>query len=500
MKRFSSILLLSLFVCCLSQPQPEIPGADCNDSPFGFHTARAVPSRLTGTPRAELDKETINFYEDAQDIGAAWERPGLYCHWILIQPTTRDVENGIFHWDLNDTLYRGIPENMCILGNIGLPERVVQGSWELTEPVEDYITFVKAVVERYDGDGIDDMPGLCNPVVYWQVENEPDFRGDWQSYAQIQMVTYDAVKEVCPECQVLMGGMSGGGIPTFEQFYRPILVQFHGDSIDIFDFHWYGNALGDYRGAKPVYEVIRNALNKNGFTETDIWITETGTYSGSPFRWEQQSEADQARDVVKRYVYFLSLGVKKVFWAWGLQEGFKHDNGFFDHTGFVYDGEYADDLGKGEKKLSYYTYKKMTEILGGCNWDTVETISERDVCIFRVSKNGNHKYVVWVDYYHLSFPFEGKEVSLNVGSDNVFRLTEAVPHVQHGIDVDSYETAFTTSLVQPQDGVITVAVGMNPVYCEEGDQNPLRFTSVVWIVAGFFGVVFTVLRKSTLLK
>lgn len=477
MKKFF-ILFVLFFVGCLSQ-QPEakipeereLPEAEplkvfhCRNSPFGFHTGRTFPTSLEGKPRAEIDKrDYINFYEDAQYIGVAWERPGLYCHWIIIQPTKEDIDNSIFHWELNDDVYKGIPENICILGNIGLPERVLPNSWTLTESEENYTKFVKAVVERYDGDGINDMPGLHNPVVYWQVENEPDPHGDWQGYSHIQTITYNAIKDACPECCVLMGGMTGGGIPTFETFYRPILNQLQGECIDVFDFHWYGNAFGDYKKGKPVYEVIRKGLDEAGFTETEIWITEMGTYSGSPFKWKEQTEEDQARDLVKRYVYPLSFGVKKVFWAWGLMEGFKHNNGFFDHTGFIYDGEYPDDLGRGKKKLSYYTYKKMTEVLEGCHWESIKTISEKDLYIFEVLKDGKLLYVIWQDDFHLS---SEKEVSLHVGSDNKFIVTEAVPHFQQGINVDNYETAFTVYLLEPEDKTLRLVVGNTPVYLEE---------------------------------
>lgn len=487
MKRVCMVLVILFLAGCLSQvpestepipaesteasPSPDVESTphNCRNSPFGFHTARMIPSRVAGKPKSA--EGPINFYEDAQYIGVTWERPALYCHWIIIQPTTKDIKNGVYHWEMNDDIYRAIPEPMCILGNIGLPERVLPHSWELTESEPDYITFVKAVVERYDGDGVDDMPGLLTPVLYWQVENEPDFIGDWKGYARIQKVTYNAVKEACPDCTVLMGGMSGGGIPTFETFYKPILTQLNGECIDIFDFHWYGNAYGDYRGAKSVYETVRKTLDETGFTKTDIWITETGTYSGTPFRWEEQSETDQARDVVKRYVYPLSFGVKKVFWAWALIEGFKHNNGFFDHTAFVYDGEYQDDLGRGKKKLSYYTFKKMTEILEGCDWDSVETLEESDVCVFKALKDGKAIYIMWWDYFHLSYPISERKVVLPVESHNQFRLTEAVPHYSQGSDVNDYEPAFTTYMLQPQNGTLTIVLGKTPVFLEEVGKN-----------------------------
>ncbi|MBU7016458.1 MAG: hypothetical protein HXS44_03040 [Theionarchaea archaeon] len=494
---FLVLLLLTLFFLagCIEQPEEPLKAPDCRDSPFGFHTARMVPTRLEEAPRPDVDKTTVNFYEDAQYIGVTWERPALYCHWIIIQPTARDIENSVYRWKLNDDTYRGIPDALCILGNIGLPERVAPHSWELTESEESYIQFVKAVIERYDGDGIEDMPDLLNPILYWQVENEPDFHGDWQGYAHIQEITYKAIKEACPHCKVVMGGMSGGGIPTFDMYYKNVLTLLKGEYIDIFDFHWYGNAYGDYRGAKDVYATIRETLDDNGYQETDIWITETGTYSGSPFRWEEQPEEDQARDMVKRFIYPLSFGVKRVFWAWALQEGFKHNNGFFDHTGFVYDGEYSDDLGRGKKKLSYYTFKKMTEILEGSDWDTLETLEEGDICILRVLRNGKSIYIIWWDYFHLSYPVKEKEMSLTVESDSEFRLTEVVPHCQQGIDVDAYETAFTTYTINPENGILTFSIGKKPIFLEEIDTDHTLFLLSGWITLVIFVTGIFILKK-----
>lgn len=37
-----------------------------------------------------------------------------------------------------------------------------------------YRAWVRQVVERYDGDGVDDMPGLTRAIRHWEVNNEPD--------------------------------------------------------------------------------------------------------------------------------------------------------------------------------------------------------------------------------------------------------------------------------------------------------------------------------------
>ncbi|HID44067.1 MAG TPA: hypothetical protein EYP30_09930, partial [Archaeoglobaceae archaeon] len=38
----------------------------------------------------------------------------------------------------------------------------------------DYKNFIRRLVERYDGDGIDDMPSLEIPIKYWEILNEPE--------------------------------------------------------------------------------------------------------------------------------------------------------------------------------------------------------------------------------------------------------------------------------------------------------------------------------------
>ena len=76
-------------------------------------------------------------------------------------------------------------------------------------------------MERYDGDGVDDMPNLKSPIKYWQVENEPDLSSkDIDGFVNLQKITYIALKSACPDCKVLMGGMAGGtgGLNFLNQF------------------------------------------------------------------------------------------------------------------------------------------------------------------------------------------------------------------------------------------------------------------------------------------
>jgi len=391
--------------------------ASYGDSPFGFHPANAF-----------IKGSADNGFTDASNIGIKWARQGLYVFWFIVQP---DINLPDYDFTKYDEQWENVPEDINILANIGIaPAALMRGGSEradssetekakeyfkdgtfLPTNEEKYVAFVHAAVERYDGDGIDDIPGLKNPVKYWQVGNEPP--GGLANYAEFLKLTYDAIKESCSDCKVLIGGVPGlppasTYLSQFDSSYLLILEKAAelGKSFDIFDFHWYGNAVGDYKGAEEVYNHIKQKLNGLGIFPQEYWITEMGAYSGDPSGDAKdvstyQTEAQQAADYLKRFVFPLSIGIKKIFPAFGLVEGFHHNDGYFDHTGLIYDGGGSDDLGAGVKKLGYYTYKLMTEKLEGSDWNNIETISDGtgNIYVYKFYRKdlGKPVYVAWLD-------------------------------------------------------------------------------------------------------
>ena len=80
----------------------------------------------------------------------------------------------------------------------------------------DWSRFVRAVVDRYDGDGSADMPGLSAPVTYYQAANEwisdTNRSGGWASgtadLIDYVRVAHDAVKGQDPRATFVMGGIA----------------------------------------------------------------------------------------------------------------------------------------------------------------------------------------------------------------------------------------------------------------------------------------------------
>jgi len=92
---------------------------------------------------------------------------------------------------------------------------------------DNYAKWVTTLVERYDGDGIDDMPRLTIPIKYWEVMNEPDlnyqnnlpasesdrlnfYKQGPVEYATLLVNTSKTIKAADPESQVLIAGAAGG--------------------------------------------------------------------------------------------------------------------------------------------------------------------------------------------------------------------------------------------------------------------------------------------------
>jgi len=458
----------------------ELPAAAPRpESPFGFHPAKVAKPGYAD-----------NGYTDAENIGVAWTREGLYAFWFLVQPHLGSPD---LDFTLYDQQWGTVPAGLSILGNIA-PEppveqgRCLPGSW-LPVDVPAYQAFVRATVERYDGDGTDDMPGLRVPIRHWQVGNEPD-ENRRSDFAGLQAITYSAVKDACPGCTVLIGGVPGmppNYAAAFDTGYAPILTELAGSSVDVFDFHWYGTATGDYRlrdarTGEDVLDHIRATLAAEGFpADLPVWITEMGAYSGDPQdpvpgAFPYQTERQQAADYFKRFIYPLSRGVEKVFPAFGLMEGFKQTDGYFDHTGLIYDGEQSGDGGLGVKKLAYYTYKKMTERLEGSNWPGLallrDGIGGDNLLLFRVEKDGRPVHIAWWDTFDEPgyTPGDTKELAVDGLASPTVQVTEVVPYPVTGADVTDYDSAFRVTYLPVNAGTAVVPLGEEPVLIEPGPE------------------------------
>jgi len=471
---------------CLPSPQPPTKPAPMiglyEDSPFGIHDP-SVPE--------------VDSIEDVAATGAKWVRyagrNGMV--WDFIEP-----QKGVFNWTHHDRLYLETYRNNIKMNVVVLAyNKLDSGDREFGYIPKDmswYLKFLQKAVERYDGDGVNDAPG--SPVVdVWEIDNEPDlslnpigpgFKDTPQNYALLLKESYRVIKEANPNAKVAFAGLAGP--KGIQRFFVPALDELEKikDSpddryFDIAGFHWSGQFMGDYQKEilpkktyyfdKSVSE-MKMEMEKRGYKDIPIWIGEMSYNDGQPFDLpflnKPRTEKEQASELLKRYVYSIAKGANKIFWTklteWS-NFGGAGVNNYFDNVGLIHNP--AND-GKSHKKLAYYTYRRMVEVLEGSDWDNIQTIQETDgIYIYKFTKQGKPIWVAWNDND------EPKTVRITL-DDNIknLRITEAVPGYKTGKEVTDYSRAFNElqgRLLASYPVQLQFELGDSPVFVKEGIQG-----------------------------
>ncbi|MCR4316281.1 MAG: hypothetical protein NUW37_08035 [Planctomycetes bacterium] len=172
------------------------------------------------------------------------------------------------------------------------------GSLPLEEYLDDYSAFVTAVVERYDHDGRDDMPGLKAPVLHYEISSEVQHIPFWcdgvDEYLKTLELSHKAAKEASPDVKIILSGMHFGnqliglhsltelesrvneivrGKPEFQRYLAERIVQFVSgifeatEYYDIVEFH----SLASYHEIFDTVKFIENHLRRLGH-DADIWV------------------------------------------------------------------------------------------------------------------------------------------------------------------------------------------------------------------------------------
>lgn len=241
-------------------------------------------------PRAPAGGKHTYHWEALDEGVRQWQRYGVHIlmslrfvsPWANAQPTLKPLYlDGLLSW---------IPKTMA--DYVPKPEHR-----------QDLRDFVRALVERYDGDGVDDMPGLLFPILHYQVCNEAYNELFWggtvEEYGAQLKEAAQAARDACPKAKVVLSGvcfrpMDGfydremeprtktyveSLLPKTASKMLPFLKrmdEFSRQSLrfpeyDILDARWsfYG-----------VVEHCREELRQAGRADTEIWSAEM--YSAVP--------------------------------------------------------------------------------------------------------------------------------------------------------------------------------------------------------------------------
>ena len=270
----------------------------------------------------DMDQENI------EETGATWLRPNFgYFVWGVMQKdanapidfskTDEVVSNAQKHGlQLLITLFpfadwdqKTYGEECKVLPNDGaLPQK--KGDFETPglpyyrcNPNDwtAYEKWLSAVVERYDGDGKEDMPGLKTPIRYYEIGNEPDltlgkdpkndggtvfYLDSPEHYGELLQKSYTAIKSADKKIQILIAAPAGVQ-PEFQKFWvRVFSTPEIADYFDIANIHCISAPTQDRETPESIsandlnVSVYKKLLSDYKITKP-IWVTEAENIQGN---------------------------------------------------------------------------------------------------------------------------------------------------------------------------------------------------------------------------
>ena len=143
--------------------------------------------------------------------------------------------------------------------------------------MDEYRNFLVKLVDRYDGDGLNDMPGLTKPIKYWDVMNEPEFKmffkGSKEDFIEIFNFSSKVIKEKQPDAVIVMAG-AAGMFPESKKYWKVVLPKIK-DHFDIANIHHISGPDGQCD--KQLWVDDFADLLKSVDIDKPIWLTEAMT-------------------------------------------------------------------------------------------------------------------------------------------------------------------------------------------------------------------------------
>ena len=341
-------------------------------------------------------------------------------------------------------------------------------------------------------------------VVCWNLYNEvnAEYRDTFKdidraatAYSNFVIDSAEILRNLSPQSKIVLAGAGSATdlLGKHGEFYQLVFLKLKQANLsyepfDYWESHWFGK-FKNYAKNEAGYGVkdFIDFLSVNGYGDKKFLIRAGGTYSGQDTQERKhltdnyQSERDQSEFLVKRFIYNVAAGAKKIPWS-TVYEHNEYQSGLhvlFNYIGLLYNGIPdgvsekqkctqgwlpCPDPGAGVKKLSYYTFKHLIEKLKGSDFDNIEVINDgnRDnLYLYKFNKQGLSIWVAWNDN------IASKIIEISTGNARQVKITEAVPKYESGKEVVNYNIAFNTETKSISDGKITITLKDKPVFVEE---------------------------------
>lgn len=267
--------MLLLLACVSAEPDPgDSPLVDSGGGDSGGRDS-APDSSLPGPLQTKLglcdawdtqalDADSISAedgdMDDARALGfgvARAHRPsGGAFSWNIVEASVTGPDGEGADWSLADHVVATAQANSVKLVATLYPNAIQDASTTAVvssvtaEQMDPWLAFVARTVERYDADGIDDMPGLAPGVPgveTWEIGNEQSCasvtNGCPEAFLDFQSRTYLAAKGASADTRVIVAGAApvlspdGTVNAQVENAYRTYFENGGAAYTDAFSFH-----------------------------------------------------------------------------------------------------------------------------------------------------------------------------------------------------------------------------------------------------------------------
>ncbi len=347
------------------------------------------------------------YYPYLINSGASWIRVNV--PWNQIEPN--NVSPSSYNWTVADNNLAAARHD---LGGSNIVATIEQNpTWAAgnadgviyPDKLDDFAEFVGVLVERFDGDGIDDAPG--SPVVlYWEFYNEPDRDSRWgnngASYANMLATVYPAVKAANPNAQVVLGGLAydwfkDNGGPFIRSFMSDILAAGGGNYFDIGNIHYYPVFAPNWTtdsslGLSEKVNNFRSVLISYGFDKPVI-LTESGWHDNDVVGVPSTPEL-QSKYVVQIFTESMATDIDVMIWwmLYDIGNFYPYNNGLVTNAASL----------PIQEKLSYGVFQNVVTELQTSHFVRTLSVNETknsdlDVYLFQDNVNGRSIYVTWLN-------------------------------------------------------------------------------------------------------
>ncbi len=307
-----------------------------------------------------------------------------------------------------------------------------------------FASAVAQFVERYDGDGVNDMPGLVYPIKHWEFFNEygttnPEFSGlGHDSFARMMESAVVAMKAACATCTLVYN-------PFSREAADSLVARIGADSIQVISFHTYSPLDQALHPSDSFYSVNFPAhLASCGLSGKPVWATEYAFYDhlgANPPNQMAASQDANARWLVQTTVWGMATGkFERIFYA--------EITAPMDSTANLQWMALVDSTGA--KRQNYFAFKKMASLIDYHDSVTTDSVPS-NVYGYRFRIGDTFVHVLW-----------SKEATGTHSNVTITGLAGST--VTRILAAPNQNFAFESTTLAVAGGAVTIDIPETPVY------------------------------------